>query len=796
MEEDQAPEGENKNMLRFYYAEMEDSDSVNITDKELYMDDSIWRNCKRFLPECDKGEANVVSIVRIRNAAGELIANGYQDSEADRELRMIRELKENQFALQFTDIYSECHKVIIYGCNELAVAFAEYLKELGVLVSVAGEYWEYFGYDSNSQQINRDNKALAIYAEGIPLHNQSLQQNIRRSVSPEFECIDKIYEANVLAGRIHDTIGDFHELIDTLKDEKEIVILGDGREAQDTYDLLMKHGIDICGFALKEKCCRKLLGKPVMSIADAMRCFCHPVFLNCRDTHGALGEEWTEYLDYRGYERNKQFFLVRDYTDIPTSNLVHVLRGKKVLLTGDSRLCELLSKYLNVIENGEIDVRYIALSENVPVEENRILCLVIPEYKNRIQELGAERNQILKQTLSQMGFVDYTSYFICCRSFALIDGYLNQNNEKYTIPELLPKGILIGRIPPWSGNMFFRGVVDGHPEVLVIPDSDLSGNLFYYCVRLAGFDSDKVLQNFWEMYDEEAGSREQFFPDQDKFEARMRSLLCLKDNFTSQELFIIFHIAYAEMFSGKPISKLSDLIIYWEPHIVPRNSFPFFALWLEDKKINGHTLVLRRNNIVRTGSACQRKMDKWRMYNPFDVVFLDESLWDGFHFEYSYWSEFKLRFEDIKVKPKTELMKVCRLMDISWSDNMLKTTRVGKPFSYRGSVDYDLKAVFTEYAEYLSSFDRFRISIGSSPYQKRYGYAYYDCMKFSRRELQDMFLKPFLFEEKNIFAEELKDMDAVYKRMKWQLWEIRKHMVLDDIRPEFPYFDLEQTAQK
>lgn len=618
---------------------------------------------------------------------------------------------------------------------------------------------------------------------------------MKKSVSPEFECIDRIYEANVLEGRIQDTIGTFGELIGQLKEKQEILIIGDDRTAQDTYDLLMEQGIDIAGFVVREKRSGKLLGKPVISVIAAMQCFQDPVFLNCKDTRGALGEEWTEYFDYRGYERNKQYFLVRDYTDIPNSNLIHVLHGKNVLLAGDKRLCQLLSDYLEQVEGGEITVKYIALSEKAVIGNADIPALVIPDYHNRLKEFGTARKDCLAKQLSDMGFSYYTEYFINSASFALVDNYLYRELEKYTPSLLMPKGILLGRIPARSGNYFFRGIMDGHPEILCIPNSDFNNNLFYYCVRLADLDADEVLTQFWEMYNKEAGSKEQEFPYYDKFEASAERLLCLKERFTSQELFVLFHIAYAEMLSGKIMKDVSGLIIYWEPHQVSRNCFPFFALWLEDKDVNGQTIGLRRNNIVRTGSCCARAATGWGASHAFIEMFQDESAWDGVKVQYRYWTEYKVRFEDIKIKPKEKLTEICDRLGIAWSDNMLKTTSAGKPLIYRGSMDFDLQAVFNQYADYLSEFDRFRISITSSPYQKRYGYSYESCLKFSRRELQEMFLKPFLFEEKKIF-EFVKEPDMVYEWMEWQLWNVRKHIVLDDVHPEFDRFEIEQAGRK
>lgn len=559
----------------------------------------------------------------------------------------------------------------------------------------------------------------------------------------------------------------------------------------------MEQGLDICAFAVKS--CdgmERLLGKNIMSIADAMSYFSAPIFINCKDRHGALGEELTEYFDYCGYERNRQYFLLKDYTDIPASNLVHVLHKKRVWLTGDRRLCQLLSDYLNVVENEEVTIKYIDLGQKVLSEKDDILCLVVPDYHNHLKGVGEENRNVLRHQLVEMGFANYTEYFVSSRCFLLIDLYLNRDKEKYGILDLLPKGMLVGDIPGWSGNVFFRGVMDGHPEVLIIPYSDLNENMFYYCVRLANMNADEVLSEFWKMYDKEAGSKEQFFKNPEGFETSAKRLLRLKKKFTSQELFVLFHVAYAEMLSGKRIENLSELVIYWEPHFLSRREFPFLALWLEDGKVDGHTIILRRNNIVRTGSACARRLDKWDAPSAYQVMFLDLSGLGEGSFLYHHWEEFKMRFEDLKVNPKEKLKEVCDKLGIKWSDTMLQTTCVGKPLEYRGSVDFDLKAVFNDYEDFLSEFDRFRISIASSPYQKRYGFVYENCLKFSRRELQELFLKPFRFDEKKVFGKDESEDLNMREWIGWQLWNVRKHMILDDVQPEFERFELKQTAKE
>ena len=414
---------------------------------------------------------------------------------------------------------------------------------------------------------------------------------------------------------------------------------------------------------------------------------------------------------------------------------------------------------------------------------------MLPDYYNRLYDVQERRESEYRKFLSDIGTDNYTDYFIRSRSFAIIDEYLNHGIEKYTEPELIPKGVLLGRILGWSGNVFFKGIMDGHPEVLVMPYSELSDNLFWYCIRLAGCSSDRILEEFWEMYDEEAGSSEMYFQDREGFESGFRKFLGQKEFFTSQELFVIFHAAYAEMLSGKDLSDVRGFVIYWEPHFVPRYDFPYLARWLEDGRINGQIIVLRRNNIVRTGSACARVRDgQESVMMPFCTMVTDGSIWNTK--DLVVMPEFKMRFEDIKLHPKEELEKVCRRMDIAWSDKMLKTTSCGQVSSYRGSTDFDLKPVFNQYAEFLSEFDRFRISIACSPYQKRYGYTYENCLKFSRREIQEMFLKPFLFESNELFEKDDQTQLKICEWMKWQLWDVRKHMVLDDIQPEFGQLEI------
>lgn len=131
-------------MLRLHYASIENQEGIKISENKLMLDKDIWQKCRDILKQDDQEQDGIIHMIPINDSDGKLAAYGYQDNEANRELRMLRELRDNEKALQFRDVFPQYEEVVIYGCNELAVMFAEYLDEIGIKVSVAGEYWDVF----------------------------------------------------------------------------------------------------------------------------------------------------------------------------------------------------------------------------------------------------------------------------------------------------------------------------------------------------------------------------------------------------------------------------------------------------------------------------------------------------------------------------------------------------------------------------------------------------------------------------------------------------------------------------
>lgn len=798
--------------------------TISTSEKSILLDRDVWENGRKLF-KYGGGYFGLatVQVVPVTNFDKELIGYAYQDIESNRELRMLRELEEAELAFQFKDIFPDINKVVVHDCNELAYAFVKYLERQSIRVEVTGNYWEYFGYSSD-HLFDENENTLVIYAEGTTPRPCDLYYNMIHSVSPEFECIDKIYEKNVLEGRIKDTEGDFKWLLKQLE-RKDIIIVGTDRTAQDVYDLLCENGIEISGFLrtnyknwhtddpdarLKRKWGDReynslqealLLGKKIFHLTEAIQYFNNPVFINCMDKNSALGTRDVEVLDYYGYQRNKGVFLIADYTDVPHSNLIHIMRNKNVLLAGDEGLCHMLIEYLIKVEEGNINVCYTDLSEDITYKEGSILCLV-KLWFGRYGGFDEQQNdELLFDKLHDSGFCGYTEYFSSIKSFSVIEQYLQNHVDKYSVCELIPKGIVLAKVGP-GGNSFTDGIMDGHPNILMMPVGAFCNNLFLYCIRLARLRAQDIMAEFWRLFIEEATRiRVQVeFLDKEQFEKSAQKLLCFKERFTSQELFVIFHIAYGEMINKGKRIDISQKMIYWEPHFVQRAQFTYLAAWLESNKFKGYSLVVRRDNCIWMGSLCRRmEEDGFRnLMQPFEYMFWTSSELDE-NLPLIYWEEFKLRFEDMKLRPKENLLKICEKLEIPWSDTMLHTTAAGKMVGYRGSVDFDLKPVFNKYEDYLSEFDRFRIAITCRAYQKRYGYTYESCIKFSKRELQDMFLRKFRFQENIPFESQIAKTEyflTVYELIRWELWEVYKRERFSDVYPEFERLEAGQQVQK
>ncbi len=353
--------------------------------------------------------------------------------------------------------------------------------------------------------------------------------------------------------------------------------------------------------------------------------------------------------------------------------------------------------------------------------------------------------------------------------------------------KLKVKRIVLGSIEGHSGNMFFRGLLDSHPEILMMGYNYLNENLYFICIRLAMERKENILPLLWSLYNNEShyhgedGWKE---PRIKKFNQSMEELMTDREIFTSQELFNMIHIAYAKAW-GKDIKNISDMIIYWEPHDMPREELEEYAVWLGRTEIPGNIIQVVRDICKQRGSEL-RDILRFGWYSglTYGIYKYTWAYSDYRKKEYAGWERKVVKFESLKCNPQKELLDICNEWEIAWSDTLLETTKNGHKELYLDKItDFDLAPVYRTYEEYYSSFDRLRIMLINGPRQKKYGYPYVSSMDFSRRELQEMFQKDFRFEKELRYEwndDRKKMKDRVKEMINWNLWKVRREEIMEE----------------
>jgi len=748
-----------------YYSLVESIEIDDAISKEyVILNSEIWGNARNYFEShCSRirGEENL--LLPVLSMDKQLVWFAYQDANANREIRMLRELLNTQNALQFSDIYSEYQCVKIYEFNELAFLFAKYLECQKVAVQVVGIMWE--GFFTGNENQAPDYNCLQIYAEGVGKKRRNWRENLLRSVSVEFECIDKIYETNIKNGSISDAKENCSMFLAFLRKEKEILLMGDKREIQEAYGFLLKEGIEVCGFVEEDQReqSHKMFGKKILSSRAARRAYQSPVFIDCSFQNSAWGFGETDYYDYIGYKRNERFFLLKDYVTVTGNSIINAMVGWRIVLIGDVYLCKYLYSYLKqqeVTVEGYWDI----LSQNNSKWDNEsidaenldgsTMCLIVtPEFFDpNACDVYEEKKRQLIASLCENGISNYSDYFSYVTSFMNIE---EENDTKYTKEYLRPKRIVLASIEGYSGNVFFEGLIDNHPSILTIIFTNLRNRLYWICLRLSMESTENILPLFWEICKTESV---QSLDNPSAFCEKMEQLLAGGDRFTSQELFVMCHIAFIYMY-GRDIGKteIENMIIFWEPHCMERIQRENYVVWLCSEEVPCDILNLVRNICMTKGTTIKEIISKETFKNK-AVAWNHVINYPRINARnYKWCNKLVVKFEDLKCNPQETLLDICNKWGIEWSDTLLMTTCHGVRHAYyngeREISDFDLEPVYNTYDKYLSEFDRMRIMLINAPWQKEYGYPYVDILDFSKREIQEMFLKKFRFEDAIEFAD-------------------------------------------
>lgn len=776
-----------------YYSLINSEDIYqSICEDYVILDENIWINAKTFFQNYKTSFGEHV-LLPVLDKYMHLLCFAY-DSSFNCELRMLQELVElGEDALQFSDIYPEHKNVNIYGFNELAFYFKSYLEKQNIQVKVEGALWNELVIEKQSNKSY--SQSMYIYAEGL---NVSItEKNLNNDIYGEFECIYNIYEANIKKGLIRNNTFNSLNLIEKLKREKEIVVIGTGLESQNVYDFFLQNDINVCCFlsGSYEECQHKLFGKNIEYFSHIREKYQNPLFIECTSINSAWGFGGTDNYDYMGYRRNKNFFLIRDYIAIRSHGLKKVLQEEKIVLVGNNYLCNTLYKILvkkNIMVLGWIDVFQDSKQNinNVPLvsakelKKDTMCLIVLPEYFDEKSILKSDvRKKELVKYLKQHGLYNYTDYFSYMISWICL---YSEKKDMYTREWLKPKRIVVGAISGSCGNYLFRQLLDDHPSIIMMDYGCLNNNLFWICIQLAEENIDQIVSQFWKLYDNIDNGYENIeknsIIDPLLFNKKLNELL-LKGieegikKFSSQELFVIFHMAFINMYE-KNVKNMKDMIIYWEPHFVYRNLVKKCKDWLGECEVIG----IQRNIYSRLGSSIKNiqsqldtesgMMDGLYLLNH---IFMKGSKDDDLER-----NMINIKFEDLKCHPDKILRDICDRWNIDWSDTLMHTTKHGEGVAYNNLQkfvrDFDLGPVYNTYEEYFSEFDRFRLMIYYSMEQKNNYYSYVDVSQFTMKELDNFFKKKFCFEYMIKFCGEKEERDFKIKlrnRIREKLLEIR-----------------------
>ncbi len=734
----------------------------------ICLDEDIWGNGEKYFRK-QRVDHSIDLKIAVVDKDDRFLCFAYQDDDADTELRMLRELHDKDM-LNFQDVLPEYHSVEIYGVNELAYQFVKYLNHCGIPVEVHGDMWEQLGI--KGRPCYKDENSYVIYAEGTWQKSGSLYKQSLRSASVCFECIDKIYGSNVKAGKVRRTMGGENEFIDHLS-QNRIAIIGTDAVAADVYDQLLGKGIQASYFVDIDHICDKkyMFNKPVHSCQEIFSCDPQVIFIECHGNDSRWGLNGVDFFDYHGYYRNEKYFFVRDYLKPVQGQLKNVIRDcEEIIMFGSASMCAYLRNQAPFTDK---NVRYIDLLNEtgegdheigqIETSERRTCLFVCPELLYEDSRKYEQLVSAYRMSALNAGLNDYSDYFTKNLS------YIGFERDHDISKRLMPRGIMLGAIDGNSGNILFNGVLDEHPNIVRMDPCYLKENMFSICLRLSQKHSNEILPTFWGYYKKEADpSKEALFCSvKQRFEIEVKKLLVLKERFTSQELFMIFHLGYIRA-AGTEDIELCDRIIYWESHYSSREQMEKYADWLKNERIAGYIVNMTRHNCTRAGSyfamCCRYEdiLEKSEAYrNMLQAPNKRIETYDGY-------TRIVLSFEKTKMNQKEVTEGLCKILGIPWSEKMLSVTNHGNESVTRNGIKgFDIKPVFNQYDEYFSGYDKMRILLLTAPWQKNYGYPYVDCMDFTRYELQELMLKDFRFEKFIVFATQENERKYRVSRVDW-----------------------------
>lgn len=361
---------------------------------------------------------------------------------------------------------------------------------------------------------------------------------------------------------------------------------------------------------------------------------------------------------------------------------------------------------------------------------------------------------------------------------------------------------------PWagySGNFFFDGIMDYHPELLTIKEFGLSafGVIYREILQDKTLDDGinllkqpqtdiqkSLVATEWDTLFKNARflSEIAHVPDVNIFYEKLKEVLYRKEIPTKIEwfkgIFLAYNLALGRSFylENPPAIFLNMHTIKW-PVVDAKKEIWDLLAQFEDLKI----ISILRSQLSELGSVMNAELynngkNEYDYIAYFEIALNRTALYIA---PDDKWLQKRavVRFEDLKMYPKETTEVLCDFLGINWDKSMLNTTANGKINGYvyggTNTQGWDLKPVYNLHLNVVGYLDLYRLEILKGNYYLPWGYLpkFYDGASFSDDELKNIFALPYKFEKVVNSQKQTEINKAAHKRLNDLIMEVKQQPI-------------------
>lgn len=397
----------------------------------------------------------------------------------------------------------------------------------------------------------------------------------------------------------------------------------------------------------------------------------------------------------------------------------------------------------------------------------------------------------MQDELRKRGLLSEFSGVLPIRYTFLLDGGLESLNRPQKLDReiKLPENLIFFNRPGHSGSVYFEGLLDGHPNMLILPfvrgsaareydivyqkrlqyleDEELAVEVAaqLYCYYYSDYHEESLINNIFISHNGYDGKAlKNGIVDAKKVLTCVRSLVMGKGKISFAYFLKVIYTAY-NYAAGKTfdtpdphyifghIHDLSAGLSLWDG-LINRGDFERVEYWIVVREP-----INRMNSLFKLvcGSFTENSeinplmIHGWhweKMTDDTTGCFLEKKDGDADR-------TIKIfRYEDLKYNTEKYMRSICSHMGVKYSDCMLETTLNGVPTVWRkGNKLIDAKdtsPITMDYqSRYLTSFDEFRLNLAFQDFRTAYGYEndLPDYTAFTEDFLRELYSIPFKFEK-------------------------------------------------